>query len=253
MPEPVCDPPQALSDDQQDPSRSLLRSEDWWSVWLGSILIIAVILEIIPSIPKLGTWSINPLSALAGPALCGELLLVVGMAALTAVGMKVMGRSVTSYLKGFAVVVAIALLAKLIGRQESLKAYGLGYALWALVFGLLISKSWAHQDGYWPAYVRSCSSRSASCFSVPKFSHRKSSNWEHPAYSSHGSSRPGALLESSGTKSGVARVPWLPRSGTMFGRVYDSCLACLRGDALLIRRLQLHPYGHCARSGPGYS
>ena len=139
MPEPVCDPPQPSSDDQQDPSRSLLRSEDWWSVWLGSILIIAVILKIIPSIPKLGTWTVNPLSALAGPALCGELLLVVGMAALTAVGMKVMGRSVSSYLKGFAVVVAIALLAKLIGRQESLKAYGLGYALWALVFGLLIS------------------------------------------------------------------------------------------------------------------
>ena len=112
---------------------------DWWSVWLGSILIIAVILKIIPSIPKLGTWTVNPLSALAGPALCGELLLVVGMAALTAVGMKVMGRSVTSYLKGFVVVVAIAWLAKLIGRQEALKAYGLGYALWALVFGLLIS------------------------------------------------------------------------------------------------------------------
>ena len=47
------------------------------------------------------------------------------MAVLTAVGMKVMGRSVTSYLKGFLVVVAIAWLAKLIGRQESFVGIGL--------------------------------------------------------------------------------------------------------------------------------
>lgn len=67
--------------------------------------------------------------------------LALGLGILTTVGVRVMGQSPQMYLRGFLVVFALAVLAKLVGQQVTLKGLGLGYALWALVFGLLIANT----------------------------------------------------------------------------------------------------------------
>ena len=40
---------------------SLWKSEDWWAVWIGFLIIIGSLLQWIPKIPKVGEWTGSPL------------------------------------------------------------------------------------------------------------------------------------------------------------------------------------------------
>jgi hypothetical protein len=102
---------------------SVLRSEDWWSVWLGFALILAV---------AAGLWTALP----AVPVLAG---IIVGLTALAAVST---GHDLKQCIPGALVVFLLAWLARAIGAEETLKSWGLGYAIWALGIGLLISNTW---------------------------------------------------------------------------------------------------------------
>lgn len=53
-------------------------------------------------------------------------------------GMKKMGRDREGFLQGFPAVFALATGAYLLGEQETLKAWGLGYVFWGLVLGLIV-------------------------------------------------------------------------------------------------------------------
>jgi uncharacterized integral membrane protein (TIGR00698 family) len=128
------------------PSRlpSLLRLEDWWAVWLGASLIAAALVAAalnLPALPKLGLWHSNPLDALPAATLLKTLLLLAGLGAMTAVAVGAMGRGVGSYLGGFIVVAALALAASVLANQTTLNRHGLEYAIWALLFGLLIANT----------------------------------------------------------------------------------------------------------------
>ncbi|GAB4388976.1 MAG: putative sulfate exporter family transporter [Thermodesulfovibrionales bacterium] len=57
------------------------------------------------------------------------------------IGMKAMGKPVGKFLVGFAFVFAIATLAYLAAGQSTMKEYGIGYAAWAILFGLIISNT----------------------------------------------------------------------------------------------------------------
>ncbi len=57
------------------------------------------------------------------------------------IGAFFMGRNAVRFFIGFLFVYIIAVLAYLIAGQSSIKAAGLGYALWAIVIGLLISNT----------------------------------------------------------------------------------------------------------------
>lgn len=57
------------------------------------------------------------------------------------VGMKKMGRDREGFLQGFPAVFALATGAYLLGEQETLKAWGLGYVFWGLVLGLIVSNT----------------------------------------------------------------------------------------------------------------
>lgn len=57
------------------------------------------------------------------------------------VGMKKMGRDKEGFLQGFPAVFALATGAYLLGEQETLKAWGLGYVFWGLVLGLIVSNT----------------------------------------------------------------------------------------------------------------
>lgn len=69
------------------------------------------------------------------------LFLMVSMGFMTAVGVKAMGRNPFEYLGGFIVIYVLAIIAYTFADQHVIKAYGLGYAFWALLLGLLISNT----------------------------------------------------------------------------------------------------------------
>jgi uncharacterized membrane protein YadS len=57
------------------------------------------------------------------------------------VGARFMGQPWLKFVLGFPFVFGIAVLAYLCAGQATMKAYGIGYAAWAIVFGLLISNT----------------------------------------------------------------------------------------------------------------
>lgn len=57
------------------------------------------------------------------------------------IGMKVMGESFTKFVIGFSFVFLIAIVAYVAANQVTMKNYGIGYAAWAILFGILISNT----------------------------------------------------------------------------------------------------------------
>jgi uncharacterized membrane protein YadS len=57
------------------------------------------------------------------------------------IGTVAMGRPFGPFLKGFTFVFAVAVLAYLFSAQATAKHYGIGYAAWAIFFGMLISNT----------------------------------------------------------------------------------------------------------------
>ncbi|MCP4686614.1 MAG: putative sulfate exporter family transporter, partial [Desulfobacterales bacterium] len=57
------------------------------------------------------------------------------------IGVAAMGKSPAKFLLGFVFVFAITLLAWLAANQATMKHYGIGYAAWAIFFGMLISNT----------------------------------------------------------------------------------------------------------------
>jgi len=55
--------------------------------------------------------------------------------------LKIMGKPLAPFVKGFAVVFALSALAYMLSAQSTMKAYGIGYAAWAIAIGLLISNT----------------------------------------------------------------------------------------------------------------
>jgi uncharacterized membrane protein YadS len=68
-----------------------------------------------------------------------SLFLLFGL--LFGVGKKAMGTPFFTFLKGFALVFGLAVIAFLLGAQANMKAIGFGYAAWAIILGLLISNT----------------------------------------------------------------------------------------------------------------
>ncbi len=116
-------------------------SEDWWSVWLGFALIAAAAAGLVSRAPKGGSWLGDPHAAWQGD---GASLLVAGaiIVALTAIAAADSGYDWKRYVPGALAVFGLAFLARTAGAQETCRAWGLGYAIWALAIGLLVSNTW---------------------------------------------------------------------------------------------------------------
>ncbi len=63
------------------------------------------------------------------------------LAVLFGIGLQVMGTPFKHFASGFTIVFLIGVLAYFIAGQSDIKAMGLGYALWAIVLGLLVSNT----------------------------------------------------------------------------------------------------------------
>ncbi len=69
------------------------------------------------------------------------IILAIFLAIIFGIGLKFMGIDYSIFLGGFFFVFAFALIAYLIESQSTMKEYGMGYALWAIVIGLIISNT----------------------------------------------------------------------------------------------------------------
>ena len=67
--------------------------------------------------------------------------LMIVMAVFFGIGIAIMGKSFGKFVVGFAFVFLIAVLAYVASAQATAKAYGIGYAAWAILFGLIISNT----------------------------------------------------------------------------------------------------------------
>ena len=69
------------------------------------------------------------------------LYLMLSLGLMTAIGVKAMGNNPFEYLSGFVVIFLLSILAYTFASQQVINAYGLGYAFWALLLGLIISNT----------------------------------------------------------------------------------------------------------------
>jgi uncharacterized integral membrane protein (TIGR00698 family) len=69
------------------------------------------------------------------------LVALIGLGLICSVGLKVMGESAGKFLGAYVFVALLCLIALFVQEQKTVKAYGLSYAFWALLFGLLISNT----------------------------------------------------------------------------------------------------------------
>ncbi|MEE9403231.1 MAG: putative sulfate exporter family transporter, partial [Desulfobacteria bacterium] len=67
--------------------------------------------------------------------------LMIILAIFFGIGWKVMGNSMTKFMVGFAFVFLMAVLAYTAASNATMKHYGIGYAAWAILFGLIISNT----------------------------------------------------------------------------------------------------------------
>lgn len=130
--------------------KTLWKEEDWWAVWLGFIIIIGALLEIVPKIPKVGKWTDNPINAFlvikdgitTGNIIIPLIILMLSLAVLTSIAIAAMRTvSLGKYFAGFIGVFILACIAYWLANQTEIKYWGLSYALWALLVGLLISNT----------------------------------------------------------------------------------------------------------------
>jgi len=119
----------------------LWRSEDYWSIWFAASLFVGIIAGAITRVPKVDKWVSNPIAAFPGDLAGWIAVLGVGLGVLLTIGVAVMRGDWKEFFLGYLVVFVLAVLAYTVANQSSVKAWGLGYAIWALTFGLLIANT----------------------------------------------------------------------------------------------------------------
>lgn len=129
---------------------SLWKKEDWWAVWFGFAIMAAALTGLVAKVPKVGKWTSDPLTAfevvkegvVTGNILISLLVLMILLGALTAIGVAFMrSEKIGHYIAGFAGVFVLACISYWIANQTNVKYWGLSYALWGLLVGLLISNT----------------------------------------------------------------------------------------------------------------
>jgi uncharacterized integral membrane protein (TIGR00698 family) len=134
---------------------SLWKTEDWWAIWLGALVLLGAVMGWAPSAPKLGTWAHNPIEAFqlagkdgvsAGTIYLPMIALWLALGGLLSLCVAAMGRHAARFFIAFTLILALAGVSFLFENQAAIKAKDLPYALWALLFGLLISNTLGTPD-----------------------------------------------------------------------------------------------------------
>lgn len=119
---------------------TLWRSEDYWAIWFSVLLFGGILAGLVSQVPKIGKWVGNPLAALSGQYLA-VVVLGAGLGVLFTLGVAIMQADWRRFVAGYLVVFLVSVIAFVISGQTSVKAWGLGYAIWALAFGLIVANT----------------------------------------------------------------------------------------------------------------
>jgi len=120
----------------------LWRLEDWWTVWFGGILLFLTSVGLVKIVPKIGKWTNNPVEAIPSDLIIPLIILFVLITILLSIGIAVMkSEKLSRYIPGFITIFILSVVSYLFANQVVIKQYGLGYALWALVIGLIIANT----------------------------------------------------------------------------------------------------------------
>ncbi len=103
------------------------------------------------SLVRLGRWDVNPFLAFSGGSILAFVLLTVVLGLVFSRAVALQGQRCLPFLLGFALVSLLGLMAYLLGSQTEFRGFGLGYALWAIVLGLVVSNVLGLPDVLKPA------------------------------------------------------------------------------------------------------
>jgi len=125
----------------------LYTTADWWSLWIGlwSFCVAMVVAFVNPgpySIPQPMPWTKNPLDAWDLYNLVGLPILfgVLGIFYMTSLHfMGTLQSHVKDYMVGFLIMAILATLALWVGGNTWCSSNGLGYAVWSILFGMIIT------------------------------------------------------------------------------------------------------------------
>ncbi len=129
---------------------ALWKEEDWWAVWIGFAIIIAALMQWVPAVPKIGKWTDDPMTAfqvIKDGVVLSEIwipliILMLALATLTSIAIAIMkSEKLGKYFLGFIAIFILATVSYWIANQMNIKYWGLSYAMWALLVGLLISNT----------------------------------------------------------------------------------------------------------------
>jgi len=120
---------------------ALIKSEDWWAVWLGLILFLTTFLGIFTAIPKPNPWNMNPLTSFSTDSIFSYLFVTIILLALLSLSIKITHGTLSTFIPSFFIFSFLGLLAQIISKQSFMGTYGLEYVLWALIIGLIISNT----------------------------------------------------------------------------------------------------------------
>ena len=84
-------------------------------------------------------WSVNPLSAFSTHFFISTLFFFIALGVLFAAGMVLMKKPTAVFVSGFVFIFALSILAYVLANQTEFRSMGLGYALWAILLGLVIT------------------------------------------------------------------------------------------------------------------
>lgn len=120
---------------------SLWRAEDWWACWYGFLLFFLCFIGLISVVPRPQAWTLDPLSAIPANMVPPFISLMLGLAVMYSVAIKLMGRDPLTFAPAFVAIFLLVVFVQILAKQETIRSYGLEYALWALVIGMIISNT----------------------------------------------------------------------------------------------------------------
>ncbi|HSO23752.1 MAG TPA: putative sulfate exporter family transporter [Chondromyces sp.] len=117
------------------------RTEDYWAIWFSVVILAGAITGLIHDVPRLGTWVSDPLTALSADMAVPLAALALALGLLLTTGVRVMGEDWRPFFAGYLAIFLLSILSFVASGQQSVKAVGLEYALWALAFGLIVANT----------------------------------------------------------------------------------------------------------------